>query len=97
MNCKKIERHTVGIFYITLQRLADALIQSDLHNILNSIYLASIYTAGYVLKQFRLSTSLKGTMAVSYPVIDIQAQFLAHCATLPNFSSNVRGSHMLLS
>uniref|UniRef100_A0A0E9W2E8 Uncharacterized protein n=1 Tax=Anguilla anguilla TaxID=7936 RepID=A0A0E9W2E8_ANGAN len=31
-------------------------------------------------------------MAVSYPVIDIQAQFLAHCATLPNFSSNVRGA-----
>uniref|UniRef100_A0A0E9WEP9 Uncharacterized protein n=1 Tax=Anguilla anguilla TaxID=7936 RepID=A0A0E9WEP9_ANGAN len=38
--------------HITLhyRHLADALIQSDLHNILHSIYTASVYTAGYILK-----------------------------------------------
>uniref|UniRef100_A0A0E9RZW1 Uncharacterized protein n=1 Tax=Anguilla anguilla TaxID=7936 RepID=A0A0E9RZW1_ANGAN len=38
--------------YITLhyRHLVDTLIHSDLHNFLHSIYSASIYTAGYILK-----------------------------------------------
>uniref|UniRef100_A0A0E9XWV5 Uncharacterized protein n=1 Tax=Anguilla anguilla TaxID=7936 RepID=A0A0E9XWV5_ANGAN len=38
---------------ITYWNLADILIQSDLHNILFSTDIASIYTVGYILKQCR--------------------------------------------
>uniref|UniRef100_A0A0E9WKX0 Uncharacterized protein n=1 Tax=Anguilla anguilla TaxID=7936 RepID=A0A0E9WKX0_ANGAN len=49
-------------------------------------YIVSIYTAGCILKQCRLSTLLEGTTAVSYPgivhmTLRLQAQFLTHCAT----------------
>uniref|UniRef100_A0A0E9X2X0 Uncharacterized protein n=1 Tax=Anguilla anguilla TaxID=7936 RepID=A0A0E9X2X0_ANGAN len=54
-------------YHYYYRHLADALIQSDLYNFFKYIfYIASIYTAGYILKQCRLSTLLKGTTAVPY-------------------------------
>uniref|UniRef100_A0A0E9VYC6 Uncharacterized protein n=1 Tax=Anguilla anguilla TaxID=7936 RepID=A0A0E9VYC6_ANGAN len=39
--------------------------------------IVSIYTAGYILRQRRLSTLLKGSMTVSYPGIE-PATFRLH-------------------
>uniref|UniRef100_A0A0E9W7H8 Uncharacterized protein n=1 Tax=Anguilla anguilla TaxID=7936 RepID=A0A0E9W7H8_ANGAN len=49
-----------AIYAFHYKHLADSLIQCDLHNFfLHRIYIASIYTAGYILKQCRLSSRIQ--------------------------------------